>query len=75
MKKTVASIVAIVGGIWTAIFGILFAGSLLSMMTDKDTAPPTDQIVKLGIIMVVGIGVLAVGLNMMKGPKKATPRN
>jgi uncharacterized membrane protein YraQ (UPF0718 family) len=71
MKKMAANVLTILGGIWTALTGVLFLGTLLSLGTGDQVAltdPNQSATMALGWLtafLVVGIAMLSSGLRLM----------
>jgi hypothetical protein len=69
MKKVLADVMALVGGIWTGLCGTLLMGLLLSLAQDPEFYAPQAACVAL----LTGIGVLLLwaGLRSMKSGSPA----
>ncbi len=71
MRKMAANVLTILGGIWTALAGVLLLGTLLSMGSGDQVAltdPNQPAVVALGWLtafVLIGVSMLWGGLRMM----------
>ena len=64
MKQTAANLLTIVGGVWTAVIGIVLLGFIISIGEAQDQ--PVTLIVVLSLLLAVGIGLFYSGLRFQK---------